>query len=689
MGRSVRSLYALARRLVVLWAIEVGALWVMARVLPGLRLEGWGAAALGVAAIALLNALVRPVVLYLTLPFTVLSFGILTLAINAVIVSLAALVVPGLRVTFATGMLVALGLSVVNTVGASVFAFNDEESVYRNITRRIARRSHPSEPGETPGLVFVEFDGLSYETLARAVRDGYVPTLAAWLRSGTHRVLLWDCGVPSQSSSSQAGILFGNNFDIPGFRWYDKSTGELVVSTDPDDVARIERRASRGTGLLRPDGLSICNLFTGDADKTVATVSTLASPARQLRKSSSLYFSYYVNPYNFTRALVLMAREIAIEAWEAFSQIRANVEPRVSRRGSFPLLRAMSTVAQRELGTYTLMREMFAGVSIAYFTLVGYDVVAHHAGPCRRDAMRILRDMDGRLASLERAAAESPRPYHIVVLSDHGQTPSVPFRHRHRATLAQVVRSLVSEKHTVRDSTLDTEGWGHVNTLLTEAIRHDRLSGRAARRLLRRRTREGYVELGNRKRSASLGNVVVCSSGNLGHIYFTDLPDRLTLEAIAVDHPGFVEGLVAHEGIGFLVVRSSLHGPVAMGRDGVNYLRERRVDGNDPLADYGPHAAAQLLRLDEFPHCGDVVVNGRYHPSADEVESFEEMVGAHGGLGGAQTHAFILHPSSWAVPSEEIINSEEIHPMLVRWRNALASGQDPSGARGRSSVDAV
>lgn len=536
-----------------------------------------------------------------------------------------------------------------------------------------------------PGIVFVEFDGLSYETLIRATREGYLPTLARWVHDGTHRASRWDCGVPSQTSSSQAGILFGNNFDIPGFRWYEKPTGRMVVSNDPADAARIEQRMSRGAGLLRHGGLSVCNMFTGDAEKSLVTMSTFSASAREMRKTSSLYFSFYANPYNATRALVLMARDIAIERWESLRQWARNVQPRVSRGGSFPLLRAVSAIAQTEIGTYTLAREMLAGVPCAYITYVGYDVVAHHAGPERPDALRMLRDLDQRVATLERTAEKAPRPYRFVVLSDHGQTPSVPFRQRHGQSIEQVVRSLVSEKRTVRASTLDTEGWGHVNALLTEAIHYDRMTGRAARRLLRKRTREGFVELGNRKRDTTRGDVVVCSSGNLGHIYFAELPDRLTLEAIAADHPGLIEGLVAHDGIGFVMVRSAQHGAVAMGRDGVHFLREQRVEGSDPLAHYGIFAASQLLRLDAFPHCGDVVINGRYHTGTDHVESFEELVGAHGGLGGAQTHGFLLHPSAWAIPNDEIANAEDLHQLFVRWRDALASGDDPSGAR----VDAL
>ena len=37
-----------------------------------------------------------------------------------------------------------------------------------------------------------------------------------------------DCGLPSQTSACQAGIMFGDNYDIPAFRWYDKDRAEVV-----------------------------------------------------------------------------------------------------------------------------------------------------------------------------------------------------------------------------------------------------------------------------------------------------------------------------------------------------------------------------------------------------------------------------------------------------------------------------
>ena len=52
---------------------------------------------------------------------------------------------------------------------------------------------------------------------------------------------------------------------MPAFRWYDRELGRVLVANRPADAAIIEERASNGRGLLADDGVSVSNLFTGDA----------------------------------------------------------------------------------------------------------------------------------------------------------------------------------------------------------------------------------------------------------------------------------------------------------------------------------------------------------------------------------------------------------------------------------------
>ncbi|HLF26189.1 MAG TPA: phage holin family protein [Anaerolineae bacterium] len=661
-------------RVLVVWSIEVVGLLALTLVLPGLYLESWRTAILGIAVVGLLNALVRPILLFLTLPFTVLSFGVLTLALNALMLGLAAYLLPGLSIADAwTALLAATGLAMINTLSASLLALNDEDSFYRNVVLRIARQAAPHTDVTTPGMLVVEIDGLCTSTLEYAIYSGRMPTLARWLQTGSHSLKSWTCDIPCQTSSSQAGILHGDNFDIPAFRWYEKDRRRLLVSNHPADATEIERQVSNGRGLLHRQGSSVGNLVSGDAERSLLTLSTILDQMRLVDQRFAGLYRYFLNPYSFSRLLLLLVAEIAIEVWEGARQSLRNVQPRVSRRGFFPLLRAVSTVLLRELNVYFVLEEMFTGAPIVYSSFVGYDVVAHHAGPGRPDALRILSNLDGQIASLERAAQRAPRPYHFVILSDHGQSQGATFRQRSGLTLESFVRTLLSGDYQVHAFIGEGEGWGHLNALLSETLKSRGRTARGARRVLRRRTQDGYVELGPRRarHPAAEAQVVVCASGNLGLIYFADWPDRVSFETIGAAFPGLIEGLVGHAGIGFCLVRSEEHGPLVLGRDGIRYLATGQVEGGDPLAPFGAQASADLARLDSFPHVGDIVVNSCYDPSTGEVASFEEMVGSHGGLGGPQTTPFLMFPAEWEPAQAEIIGSTQVHALLRGWLERL------------------
>jgi putative membrane protein len=666
----------LARRIIVIWAIDALALWSLAQFVPGLELRGWVWAIWAVAVIGLLNALVRPFLLVLMLPFTVLSLGLLSIILNAVIVVLADLALPGFIVDdFFAALWTVIGIATINTIVTGLLSINDDESFYRNVILRIARRAATGPPTDQPGLVIIEIDGLSEPALRQAIGEGYIPTLSRWINEGRYTLRQWDCGLPSQTSSSQAGILYGRNFGIPAFRWYEKVGRRLMISNRPWTAAEIHRRVSDGTGLLASGGSSLTNLVSGDAQHSIMTLSSLMESTGGVRERTGGYFLYFLNPYSFSRTLVLMIWEIVREIGQ---RIRGRIKrPRqpATRGGSFVLLRAVSNVFLRDLNMYLLLESMFSGTPIVYSTFLGYDVVAHHVGPRNRDALLTLKHFDEQVASLQRAISRAPRPYHFVLLSDHGQSPGATFSQRYGLTLEQLVSNALEGREHVTGAAPDDEGWGHLNVLLTQAIQDESVAGRAARRALRRRTQDGYVDLGpgSDELEEPGSEVVVCASGNLGLVYFTDTEERLTVEELTVRYPKLIETLVGHPGVGFVKVRSAAHGAVVIGRRGIHYLDRGDVDGDDPLADFGPNSAHNLRRLDSFPNTGDLVINSSYDPDTGEVAAFEELVGSHGGLGGDQTHAFLLYPSGWKVDEEPISRPEDVHRILRGWmRDYLA-----------------
>ena len=133
------------------------------------------------------------------------------------------------------------------------------------------------------------------------------------------------------------------------------------------------------------------------------------------------------------------------------------------------------------------------------------------------------------------------------------------------------------------------------------------------------------------KNDVSDRDVVVLGSGNLGLVYLMEERRRLTLEEIDERHPQLLPALRAHPHVGWLLVRSSEHGAVALGARGAHYLAEGRVEGEDPLAPFSPTAPQHLLRTDGFEHVADIMVGSFYDPELEEGCAFEELICFHGG----------------------------------------------------------
>jgi hypothetical protein len=337
-----------------------------------------------------------------------------------------------------------------------------------------------------------------------------------------------------------------------------------------------------------------------------------------------------------------------------------------------------------------LIDDMYSGRLVAYCDYLGYDEVAHHAGPTTRDALGALPSIDRQIALLESATKSAPRPYQFVVVSDHGQSTGATFRQRYGYSLEQFIRERLSTPGEVRMASGDGEGWGHLNALLTEAVRTKGVTGKGAQRLLGQRGREeGYADLGpeaeNREKVAE-ADVVVCASGNLALVYFAHEPGRLSLEQMVADYPGLIEGLAEHEGTGFIMTYSeAAGGPVVMGTGGYRVLETGRVDGEDPLARFSPHTAQFLLRQSSYSNVGDIVVNSLVDEHG-HVAAYEELIGCHGGAGGLQTQPLLFYPAAWADRCPEIIGSEAVHAFISEHLGATT----PNGGRvvdvGASSV---
>ena len=639
-------------RLAVAWLITGASVWVAAAIVPGVALNHFGEALVVAAIIGLLNAVLPPLLAALRLPFMLATGFILVLFADAAVLKLAHAIVPNdIRVdTFGDALLAALVIAAVSVVLQAIFGTNDDDEYTLHVTRRIARRQGVNDPTDVPGMVYLEIDGLATTVLRDAMRDGSAPAMARWIADDGYRLASWEPDLSSQTGASQAGILMGSNEDIPAFRWVEKERGRMMVCSSPADCAEIERRHA-GRGLLREGGASRGNLLSGEAEECILTVSR----TEEERGANPGYRAFLANGFNVTRALVLFTWEVMLEVTASLRAARRDVRPRGHRGGIYPLMRGAMCVVVRDLVVFGVLTDMMRGRPVVYATFASYDEVAHHSGLMRADTLEALRKLDQQFDRIERARRYAPRPYDIVVLSDHGQTQGATFKQRHGYGLEDLVQRSLSSDRKVAAWAGGDEQRAMVTTAAAEATgaKHDEPAD---------------------KNDVSGRDVVVLGSGNLGLIYLMEEPRRLTMEEIEERHPDLLPALRGHAHVGWLLVRSGSRGAVALGPSGAHWLDERRVDGEDPLAAFSPNAPRHLLRTDGFAHVADIMVGSFYDPVLDEGCAFEELICFHGGLGGPQTEPFILHPPHLALPDEPLIGAAAVHDVLDRWRRRSGDG---------------
>lgn len=650
--------------------------------LPGFEVRGWAMAAVTAVLIAVFSVLLRPVLVFLAVVLGWVGAILLGLFGQAFVVWVVVELTSGTTTDRFTGSFAAAWIITgFSTLFVWLATAGTDDAVTASLLRRARRSRTRLDDPELPGIVFVQVDGLPFPVLDWGVRAGTLPTLSRWIRDGDHHMAEWRPKLPATTPASQMGILHGSIEGIPAFRWVERSTGQVLVANKPADAATIEARHSDGRGLLADDGVSVSNLFTGDARTAYAVMSAVGRTQENtaVRLAVSRFLA---RPSGLARGLSRTISEIVRERFQARRARRRDIRPRVHRGWNFTIERAALLGVLRDLNTWLVAESMLAGRRSIYVDYVDYDAVAHHAGVMQPESLSALEGIDSVLGQLEEIARVAPRPYHIVVLSDHGQSQGATFADRYGEDLAGVVRRLAGAD--VVAAVENLEGGGHLTSALTGASGPDTALGRTLTRASERLAAQTYEaadaaaeteERAAAGAAASDETFLVFGSGNLGLIFVAGSDHRLDLDELTTRFPALVPGLVAHPGVAFAVVDTAEFGPVAIGPDGEHRLRDGEVVGEDPLTRFGPHAQEFLLRAATMEEAPDIYVNSTID-DLDEVAAFEGLVGCHGGLGGWQDRASLIWPDALPAPTGMIVGADAMYRQLVSWLEGLGHRGD-------------
>jgi hypothetical protein len=554
---------------------------------------------------------------------------------------------------------------------------------YGAISRRLGRPGPGPDRG--PGFIIIQIDGLSHEYLEGALAAGAMPYLRRLVRGGRLSLGAWRCGVPSTTPAVQAGIMFGNRFDIPGFRWYEKERRTAILTKRPAHMRELGLRLSKDRRGILTGGSCYASVFDGDADLALFTMSSFGSNRFfESVRGLGILLLFLLSPVRVLRLLGLVsAKYLAGVARRVFARVRPGV---VNPFDVFsPLLHAVSDALLTEAQTFGVMLDIYRRVPAIYANYTAYDEVAHKFGPDHQAAYRVLHEIDRRIRQVDRMRARYRRQlYDLYVLSDHGNTPSAPFSWRRGVTLGRLIDEKLGESASVNEMLgSDPNSTEKARFVLDElAGLGRRLSPRLRRVFVLSRLYVRRRLLGGQQLELDLqrhADVVVRASGPLAHIYFNVSPRPLDLVEIMLPYSRLLDELLATDGIGAVVGRAGLRTVVLGGQGGVATIGpgcKLDLEGPDPLAQYGDtaYASEQLHRLLHFPHAGDVVVLGAVEPDGTVV-TFEKQVATHGGLGGSQDKPFIAWPAECQLDPGQINDAVDLYPYFARHYLVDSPGQ--------------
>ena len=561
---------------------------------------------------------------------------------------------------------------------------------------RVFRRERRPDDGRR-GLVMLQIDALAYAELRRAIELGYCPTIERMVREEGYTLRRWFCGLPSATPYAQAGIFHGENEGIPAFRFYDKAERRVITCNTPAGVQYIRDRIHAPGALA--GGSSYVNLLDGDAQTVAFTVATRERMSVFRRLGGwRMAMLILMHPIRLMRMGLQAVLEWLREEYER--GVGELAGKRTHSEGLFPFLRVFVNVVVRELQTMAILLDVYLGVPVIYSTFMQYDELAHHFGPSSFQALRDLRRTDARIREIRRMIENhGGRPYDIVILSDHGMTPSASYRVQYGETLGRTVeRTLEDEATQTGERALRATAsfavhseYADVGAQVVQAVadvtpeRH-----RTTRRALLRfrdwvRSRYGLRELilPEKYRVEPQHDVVVTYSSDLAHLYFVDEPRPLELSDITQDQRRayLYDELLRHPGVGLLGTRNgpSVHLESTSGAAVIVGGELAVVRGTNPLEVYG--TGGQVVRAIEHlitqRNSGDIVLFGAY--DGYEIVSFDDQIGAHGAAGGNQLYPFLIGPPHLELRTATLEDARDVHAaILARYagvaRHAAALG---------------
>ncbi len=504
------------------------------------------------------------------------------------------------------------------------------------------------------GFIILQIDGLSFIDLQKAFKYRYMPFLSRIYRNKKIAIKEMKTGLPSNTPYTQANMFYDKPESIPGFRWFIKSQKKNMTFKLPDTAVYVDKQYDFSKAILK-GGTCYVSLLSGGADEGLFTLSRAFEKERGDR-----LFGLRVLGLTLIN-IVTILNMLWLSLKEFYREIRDfllyTFKKQIQRgEGFFPLVRIVNNVIFREISVWAIIRDIKRSMPYIYMDFTIYDENAHQRGPDRKNVLHVLRDIDTNIRQIYRAARRNREiKYDIFVLSDHGQTFSIPYSYVNDGTFEDFVKNTIKEQAVAGDKY--AEDWNSNVLKFARDIQQkifptktvNYMAGKLGSSIEKSATKRIRAE--SQAMPEKKQEVIVKYSGPMAHIYFPELLGKADTEHIEIDQPGLIQAIMRHKDIEIIACRNK-NEKIILGKNGILVKESEKdlytVKGTNPLNCYEDthFAYEEIMSLLDRQDSGDLIVFSRY--SNNFTINFEEQLSAHGGMGGNQNNAFFACPADRA-----------------------------------------
>ncbi len=475
------------------------------------------------------------------------------------------------------------------------------------------------------GLVILHIDGVSYSMLRRALKKGYLPYLAKFIKEKNYKIDKYWCGLPSTTPYCQAGLLYGDNRNIPGFRWWDKKIGMLITFGRETTFQKVSHRYFKKHPPLLLNGACIAACYSAGAKEALTLIYKENTSHSSFHIRAALLLRWYKNPIRvidwlFNSFVMLL---------DSFTKLIHTYLTKAHISIKYFLKDIGNELFIHHITRFAVKKAMQREFPIIFAGFYSYDEIAHAFGPSDSLSYKTLYLIDQSLRYITKQNKYNETEYEFVFLSDHGTIDTIPFtaiENEHLADkLARILPTYVIE-----------EVPGKTITPL------DRIDG----------------------------HILFVFSGQLANVYIKNISGRLQYTKLKKLYPKLLSFLFHTSEIAFLMVKDG-NNDLIITKERIMKLNNKNGYMKKFLSTFGDPEIIrnQLHSLNNNKTAGDIILFGTYKNNVQVT--FENQVGSHSALGGEQMTPFILTRKEWNLSFSDVKFSSQLYTKMMTLKKKL------------------